>query len=327
MSSAASVRREQASEPGKFAAWLKGLPPGLWMLLLLVLIYGTLSSTFLTWPNITSVVRQAVPLMILAFGQTLIVLTQGTDLSLGMQASFVTVTWVTLATLGLNIYVAAALAVLSTVLIGSVNGLLVAKGKIPPFIATFGMQNIVMSASLLITGGASIYFYHPVFEFVMESRIWFLPTPVFIAALAFTLTWVLLYRTQFGTNIFGLGGNQEALSLAGVSITRAYVKTYAYVGFLAGVCGLVTACRVESGQPIVGMGWEFEAVAATLLGGTSLREGRGGVAGTILGVLLLAVLRNGLNHVGVSAIYQNAIIGTVVMLAIVTDALIRRYRD
>lgn len=325
MSSAVPAR----SDAPKFDifTWLKGLPPGLYMILLLMLIFSLRSDTFLTSSNLTSVVRQSVPLMILAFGQTLIVLTQGTDLSLGMQASFVTVMWVFLANKGVNIYAAAAMAVLATVCIGSINGLLVSKGKLPPFIATFGMQNIVMSASLLITGGASIYFYHPVFEFVMESHVWFIPTPVFIAMLAFALTWVLLYRTRFGTNIFGLGGNQEALTLAGVSITKAYIKTYAYTGFLAGICGLVTACRVESGQPIVGLGWEFEAVAATLLGGTSMREGRGGIAGTILGVLLLAVLRNGLNQVGVSAIYQNAIIGTVVMLAIVIDALIRRYRD
>ena len=326
MSSA--VRPARQTDPvHKFFAWLIGLPPGLYMLLGLVVYFWFASDTFFTVSNFQSVIRQSVPLMILAFGQTLIVLTQGTDLSLGMQASMVTVVWVALATAGVPIYVAAGLAVMCTVVIGSINGLLVSKGKIPPFIATFGMQNIVMSTSLLITGGASIYFYHPVFEFVMESHVWVIPTPVFIAMLAFALTWVLLYKTQFGTNIFGLGGNQEALSLAGVSIAKAYVKTYAYTGFLAGICGLVTACRVESGQPIVGMGWEFEAVAATLLGGTSLREGKGGVAGTILGVLLLFVLRNGLNHVGVSAIYQNAIIGTVVMLAIVTDALVRRYRD
>lgn len=306
---------------------LKTIPPGVWMLLILMAVYSALSPSFLTLSNLSSVIRQSAPLMILAFGQTLIILTQGTDLSLGMQASMVTVVWVALASAGVDFYAAACIAVLCAVATGVVNGLLVSRGRIPPFIATFGMMNIVMSASLLITGGASIYFYHPLFEFVMESRVWFVPTPVFIAMLAFALTWVLLYKTRFGTNIFGLGGNQEALSLAGVSIVKAYVKTYAFTGFLAGVCGFVAACRVESGQPIVGMGWEFEAVAAALLGGTSLREGRGGVTGTIAGVLLLMILRNGLNHVGVSAIFQNAVIGAVVMLAIVIDALIRKYRD
>lgn len=337
-----------------FIRWLKNLPPGLWMLLLQMLLFTAIdvfkvakfdmynltdsfarlaeiklsSIKYLNSGNLENIMVQSAPLMILSFAQTLIVLTQGTDLSLGAQVSLVTVVWVWLANHGVNIYAAAAVAVVVVVCVGSLNGLLVSKGRIPPFIATFGMQNVAMSTALLLTAGSSIYFYHPIFEAVMESRVGgVVRVPIIIAACAFVLTWVLLYRTKFGTNIFGLGGNQEALSLAGVSITRSYIKTYAYAGFLAGVCGLLFACRVESGQPIGAMGWEFEAVAATLLGGTSLREGRGGVTGTIIGVLFLLSLRNGLNYHGISAMYQNAIIGSIVMLAIVVDALVRRGRE
>ena len=324
---APSGRGGQERESAGFIAWLKSLPPGLWMLLVLMLFFSLTTSNYFDRNNWRNILVQSVPLMILSFAQTLIVLTQGTDLSLGAQVSLVTVVWVSLARAGVNIGLAAGLSVVAAMLVGVGNGLLVSKGRIPPFIATFGMQNVALSTALLITTGSSIYFYHPIFEAVMETRFFHVPVPVIVAACAFVLTWVLLYRTKFGTNIFGLGGNQEALSLAGVSIARCYVKTYAYAGFLAGVCGLVTTCRVESGQPIVGMGWEFEAVAATLLGGTSLREGRGGVSGTIIGVLLLVVLRNGLNVSGISAMYQNAIIGSIVMLAIVIDALVRRGRE
>jgi ribose transport system permease protein len=203
----------------------------------------------------------------------------------------------------------------------------VSKGKIPPFIATLGMQNILNSISLLLTFGASIYYYHDIFQIITESRFLFLPLPVWIAALVFVVTWVMLYKTRFGTNIFGLGGNPEALTLAGVSTVSATVKTYAFVGVIAGISGLITACRVESGQPVVGIGWEFHAVAATLLGGTSLREGRGGIVGTIFGVFLIRVLQNGLNVSGVSTLYQNAIIGFIVLMAIVVDALLRRAKE
>ena len=307
-------------------ARLRALPPVVWMLLVLALVFSITTPQYFALANLRNILVQSSALMILSFAQTLIVLTQGTDLSLGAQASLVTVLWVSLAKAGVNIYLAAALAVCATIIVGMLNGLLVSKGKIPPFIATFGMQNVVSSIALLTTAGSSIYFSHYIFQFVTETRFLFIPLPVWIAALMFALTWLLLYRTKFGVNIFGLGGNPEALVLAGVNTVKSYVKVYAYAGFLAGVCGLITACRVESGQPVVGMGWEFEAVAATLLGGTSLREGRGGITGTIAGVLLLTVLRNGLNVSGISAMYQNAIIGVIVMLAIVIDAMVRRVR-
>ncbi len=305
---------------------LRALPPVVWMLVVLALVFSITTPQYFALANLRNILVQSSALMILAFAQTLIVLTQGTDLSLGAQASLVTVLWVSLAKAGINIYLAATLSVCATVIVGMCNGLLVSKGKIPPFIATFGMQNVVSSIALLTTAGSSIYFSHYIFQFVTETRFLFVPLPVWIAALMFALTWLLLYRTKFGVNIFGLGGNPEALVLAGVNTVKSYVKVYAYAGFLAGICGLITACRVESGQPVVGMGWEFEAVAATLLGGTSLREGRGGISGTIAGVLLLTVLRNGLNVSGISAMYQNAIIGVIVMLAIVIDAMVRRVR-
>lgn len=307
-------------------ARLRALPPVVWMLVVLALVFSITTPQYFALANLRNILVQSSALMILAFAQTLIVLTQGTDLSLGAQASLVTVLWVSLAKAGINIYLAATLSVCATVIVGMCNGLLVSKGKIPPFIATFGMQNVVSSIALLTTAGSSIYFSHYIFQFVTETRFLFVPLPVWIAALMFALTWLLLYRTKFGVNIFGLGGNPEALVLAGVNTVKSYVKVYAYAGFLAGICGLITACRVESGQPVVGMGWEFEAVAATLLGGTSLREGRGGISGTIAGVLLLTVLRNGLNVSGISAMYQNAIIGVIVMLAIVIDAMVRRVR-
>lgn len=306
---------------------LQDVPPIVWMLLAMLILFSITADNFLSVQNFMNILRQSVPLLILAIGQTMIVLTGGTDLSLGAQVSFTTVMWILMAQAGINIYVAAVLAVVFPIVIGIGNGLLVSKGKVPPFIASYGMQNIVNSIALTVTLGSSIYFSHDVFRTVYESEIIMIPTPIWIAVIVFIISWILLKKTKFGTNVYGLGGNAEALSLAGVNTTLSYIKTYAFAGLLAGISGLITACRVESGQPTVGSGWEFEAVAVTILGGTSLNTGKGGIGGTVLGVLFLNMLRNGLNISGVSAMYQNAIIGIIVMAAIVLDALMRKGRS
>lgn len=302
---------------------LKSLPPVTWMLILIILIFSISSPNYLSFPNFKNILIQSTPLMIVAFAQTCIVLTQGTDLSLGAQVSFVTVMTVFLAKHGVPLVLGMGISVLLTVFIGTINGIIVAKGNIQPFIATFGMQNIVNSISLLLTSGASIYFPSFTYRFVTESTLLFIPIMVWVAVLTFIIVLVILRKTKFGTNIIGLGGNREALLLAGINPSINLIKTYAFAGFITGIAGIITLCRVESGQPIVAAGWEFQAVAATLLGGTSLREGKGGVAGTIFGVLLITIVKNGLNIVGVKSIFQNAIIGSIVLMAIIVDAVIR----
>ncbi len=302
---------------------MKALPPVSWMLVIIIVIFSISSPNYLTFSNFRNILIQSTPLMIVAFAQTCIVLTQGTDLSLGAQVSFVTVMTVFLAKRGVPLLLSMVVSVLLTVCIGAVNGLIIARGNILPFIATFGMQNIVNSISLLLTSGASIYFPSFTYRIITESTFLFIPLMVWIAVLTFILVWIILRKTKFGTNIIGLGGNREALALAGISPSKSIIKTYAFAGFIAGIAGIVTLCRVESGQPIVATGWEFQAVAATLLGGTSLREGKGGVTGTIFGVLLITVVKNGLNIIGIKSIYQNAIIGSIVLTAIIIDAVIR----
>ena len=261
--------------------------------------------------------------MIVAFGQTCIVLTQGTDLSLGAQVSFVTVFTVWMALRGIPLPAAMLLAVLSTTLIGVANGVIVAKGSIPPFIATYGMQNILNSLSLLLAAGSSIYFPSFTYRIITETMIMGIPLMVWAAVLVFIMVWVVLNKTRFGTNIHGLGGNREALQLAGINPIICLIKTYAFAGFIAGIAGIITLSRIEAGMPTAATGWEFQAVAVTLLGGTSLREGKGGVTGTIFGVLLIQVIKNGLNIVGVQSIKQNAIIGSIVLMAIIIDAVVR----
>ena len=302
---------------------LKNIPPVAYMLIVIITVFSCMYPPYFSFSNFRNVLIQSTPLMILAFGQTCIVLTQGTDLSLGAQVSFVTVFTVFLAQRGIILEVAMIIAVLCTVLIGVINGTIVAKGNIPPFIATYGMQNIVNSISLLLTAGSSIYFSSFTYRIVTETTILMIPLMVWVAVVVFIIVWIVLKKTKFGTNIHGLGGNKEALVLAGISPVKYLIKTYAFAGFIAGIAGIITLCRVESGQPIVATGWEFQAVAATLLGGSSLREGKGGVTGTIFGVLLIQIIKNGLNVIGVQSIMQNAIIGSIVLAAIIIDAVVR----
>ena len=306
---------------------IRQLPPVVYMLVLLVIGFGLLSDQFLSFSNFNNILLQASPLLILAFGQTLVVLSQGTDLSVGAQISLVTVIWMLMARAGIPLLPAAALSIICTCVIGALNGLVIAKGTIPPFIATFAMQSILSGIALLLSHGASVTYRSSFYVMIMESTLFGIRFPIYLAAIIFIITWILLYRTKFGTNIFGLGGNPEALILAGVNTTRVAIKVYLYAGLLAGIAGILTACRIESGHPTVGVGMEFESIAATLLGGTSLREGKGSLKNTIYGVLFLAIMKNGLNLTGISAVYQSLIIGLIMLFALVIDLLIRRFRQ
>ncbi len=303
---------------------LSVVPPVGWMLIVIIFTFSIFSQDYLSFGNLLNVLIQASPLMILALGQTLVILAEGIDMSLGSQVSFCTVLFVWLIKAGVPVFFAIIIVLVVLTVVGSINGFFVGYCNIPPFIVTIAMLNILHSIALMITSGASIYYYHPIFEKLSSGSFLFIPNPIILVIIVFALSWTLLHKTRFGIRIRGLGGNKEALSFAGGSPNLAMLKVYAYAGFLAGVCGILTTARVESGQPIVATGWEFDAVAATLLGGTSLYGGKGDVTGTIFGVLLIKILQNGLNVVGVNTLFHSAIIGVVVLIAIVIDALIER---
>ncbi len=304
-----------------FVDVLKSVPPVLYMLLLMIIVFSVIEPNYLSTRNFKNILVQCVPLMIMAFAQTVTILTEGIDMSLNAVVNIVTVLSVWLATKGVPLLLGMLISVLVAILIGAIKGFFVAKFELPPFIVTYGMQNIVNSIALLLTSGASIYFASTIYQSVTKT-FFIVPGNVYVAILMFIITYVMLKRTKLGANIRALGGNPESLTLAGVNPSTSLIKTYAFAGFLTGIAGLMMLCRVESGQPIVANGLEFQAVAATVLGGTSLRHGKGGVAGTILGVLLIQVIQNGLNVIGVPAIYQSVSTGGIVLTAIIINALI-----
>lgn len=302
---------------------LKRMPPVVYMLLIMIAIFSIIAPNYLSWLNFRNVLLQCAPLMIMAFAQTIIVLTEGIDLSVNAVVNITTVLSVWLALRGIPLALAMLVAVLMAMAFGFFKGWLISSFKLPPFIVNYGMQNVINSMALLITGGASIYFDSSLYQKITKNWL-FLSGSVWIAASMFVLSFVMLKRTKLGANIRALGGNHETLILAGVNPRNELIKTYVFAGFLTGIAGLVMLCRVESGQPIVADGLEFQAVAAVVLGGTSLRHGKGNIAGTILGVLLIQMIQNGLNIAGLPAIYQNVFVGGVVLSAIILDAFLRK---
>jgi ribose transport system permease protein len=308
----------------KLSNVLKSFPPAVWIDLLLLLIFSIRINNFLSASNLISILAQLTPLLIISCGQTLIVLIQGTDLSLGASLNLISVVWILLMKNGTPILLAMFLAISIAVLAGFLNGVIVSKLKLPIFIATLGMANILNSIALTISNGSSVYFQQEIYRNVTKGNFLGIPFMVWVGIACVLLTFLILEKTRFGARVRSLGGNPEALTLAGFKTDRATIEIFTLTGLLAGIAGIMLACRIESGNPIAGNGFEFNSVAAVLLGGTSMREGRGGVIGTIFGVLLIQVLKNGLVMANISSIYQSAIIGAVVLFAIIIDAFVRR---
>lgn len=305
-------------------AWARrvALAPGaVYALIVLSLIFSLFTAQFLTLPNLANVGMQAAVLVIVALGMTLIILSEGIDLSLGPVLGLAGV----VLALAVKQQVALPLAILAAILIGGafglLNGVLIAHLGLPPFVVTLGSFGMAQGLALVLTEGSSIPGLGWGVQFFNDGEIIGLPVPIVMMATAFLGIYMLLYHTKFGTYIFALGGNQEALALAGVR-TRLYkAGVYVLGGALAGIGALVMTGRMNAAHPTVGVGLEFDAIASVLLGGTSFERGKGWIEGTLIGVAAISVLRNGLNLIGLSTSWQVSMVGTVIILAIVVDAL------
>lgn len=306
-----------------FHGW-KQCPPAFYFVVLLALFFGSQIDNYWSWSNFSNILSQSAPLLVLACGQTLVVLLQGTDLSSGAMISFVCVLWIYLLNQGIPLSISLVLVLFAGTIMGILNGFLVTRGKIMIFIVTLATQNIFKSAALLLSGNQTLYYRHDIFRIIAKEGPLHITWSVWIGLFCFFITMLLLRRTRFGMRVKGLGGNPEALTFSGISINKYTMYVFLYAGVMAAVAGILLCCRIESGNPNAGNGMEFNSVAAVLLGGTSLREGRGGVEGTLFGVLLIQMLKSGLMQMGISSIYQTALIGIVVLTAIVMDTLVKK---
>jgi ribose transport system permease protein len=309
-------------------------------LIALIAFFAIASPHFMQWSNFKGIFLATSVVGILAMGVTFVIITAGIDLSVGTVMTFSAVmTGVFITNLGIPWYFGVFLGILSGSMMGAISGTLVARFGLPPFIATLGMLNIARGLALVISELRPIYFAdQPGFnDFFMGSVLgdlgvsvpgvaepFDLPNLFFIFVAAAVVTWFILGKTIVGRYIFAIGSNEEATRLSGVRTMRYKASAYIISGTTAGLAGVVLAARLNSAQPSTGFGYELDAIAAAVIGGTSLAGGEGTITGTIIGAFIISVLTNGLRLLGVPQEWQITITGVIVIGAVYLDILRRR---
>jgi ribose/xylose/arabinose/galactoside ABC-type transport system permease subunit len=209
---------------------------------------------------------------------------------------------------------------------GLVNGVLITRGKLPPFIATLGMMSVARGAALLYTSGRPVSGFSAEFRGLATGQVLSIPAPILITAIVYVAGHVVLTRTRFGRYVYAIGGNEEATRLSGVSVGFHKTMVYVLAGLASAVAAALLTARLNSAQPIAGIMYELDAIAAAVIGGSSLMGGSGTLVGTLIGALIMGVLRNGLNLLGVSSFLQQVVIGAVIIAAVLVDSLLKRSR-
>ncbi|MGP6172656.1 ABC transporter permease [Corynebacterium sp. A21] len=289
-------------------------------LILLCIALFIATPHFLTLPNLINIGIQAATVAILAFGMTFVIVTAGIDLSVGSVAALgAMVSAYFFVDAGLPGWLTLIAGLAMGLIAGAISGLAIAYGKLPAFIATLAMMSIARGATLVISQGSP----KPTAPAVnwLGSTVAGVPIPILMMALAGLLCWFILSRTVLGRSMYAIGGNREAARLSGLPVKRILVSVYALAGLFAGLAGLVMAGRLASAQPQAGVGYELDAIAAVVIGGASLAGGTGKATGTLVGAILLAVIRNGLNILNVSSFWQQIVIGCVIALAVGFDVI------
>lgn len=302
-------------------------------LVVLVIGFSIASPNFFQTSNILAILQATSVNGVLAIAATLVIITGGIDLSVGTLMTFCAVmTGVVLTYLGLPMVLGVFAALATGALAGFVSGTMVAKMKIPPFIATLGLMLILKGMSLVVSGTRPIYFNDtPGFDLISRGSLIGqifpsvpVPNGVLILFVVAGAVSYILSRTVLGRYCFALGSNEEAVRLSGVNTDRWKIAIYSLSGAIVGIGGLIIASRLNSAQPALGLGYELEAIAAVVIGGTSLSGGRGTILGTLIGALIMAVLLNGLRILSVAQEWQTVVTGVIIILAVYADTLRRQ---
>ena len=296
----------------------------LWIILVAALMMAVLSFSspyFMTLGNMTNLMKQVSIVAILAAGQAIVIISGGIDLSVGsvLALSAVTIGWLIENGVDPRIAVVAGLAV--GTFAGWINGMVITRGRIPPFIATLGMLGIARGMALVITKGVSYQVLEPIFLFIGNSKILSLPVPLYFVVMVYAVTMIMMHMTVFGRHVYAIGGDERVARLEGIPVDRQKVKIYALSGFLAAVAAVVMVGRLAATPPSVAQGIELQAIAAVIIGGVSFVGGRGMVITALVGAFIMAMITNGLNILGISSFYQQVLIGTVIIAAVWIDNL------
>lgn len=296
-------------------------------LILLCALLSFLSPFFWTVSNLLNVMEQTAINAVVAVGMTFVVLSGGIDLSVGSLVALSGVVMASRLMAGWPLPLAILAGLLTGALAGLLSGVLISRGKLPPFIATLGMMSVARGAALVFTEGRPISGFSESLRELSTGRVLSVPVPVLLTILLYALAAVALNRTRFGRYVYAIGGNEEATRLSGVAV--GFHKTLVYVlsGATAGFASVLLTARLNSAQPIAGMMYELDAIAAVVIGGTSLTGGAGTLGGTLIGALTMGVLRNGLNLLGISSFLQQIVIGMVIIVAVLVDSLVKSKRS
>jgi ribose transport system permease protein len=298
---------------------------GLFILLALSLFLTFSTEYFLTQGNLVNIVLQTSILAIVALGVGITMLTAGIDLSVGSVAALCgAVAAGLIINSGLSIWIAIPAALLVGLAAGLLNGLLIVFGNLPPFIATLATMAIGRGLTLVYTDGRPITIPDMKFVFIGNGEVFGIPVPVIIMLALLISSYIFLAHTKSGRNIYAIGGNANTAHLAGINVGRGKMLAYLISSFGAAVAGIILTARLWSAQPTTGTGLELEAIAAAVLGGTSLFGGRGSAWGILIGVLIIGVVSNGLNLLEISSYYQQVIKGVVFILAVILDMYARK---
>ncbi len=290
-------------------------------LVLLVVVISIISPEFRKVGNFLSLLRQSSINGLIAFGMTCVILTGGIDLSVGSVLALSTAICAGMIAGGTPVGLAVIAAVVIGTVFGAVSGTLVTKGRLQPFIATLITMTVFRGLTLIYMDGKPISGLGDSFllKFIGKGTVLGIPFPVILFILIFAAFMFVLEKTTFGRRIYATGSNATAAKLAGVNINKTKLIAYAISGCMSALAGLILLSRLSSAQPTLGEGYELDAIASVALGGTSMNGGRGRIWGTFVGVLIIAVLNNGLNILGVSSYYQDVVKGIVILIAVLSD--------
>ena len=295
------------------------------VLLLLVVLLSALSPVFLTPNNLLTVLKQISHNMCLALGMTLVIILGGIDLSVGALVAMIgTVTVGLIVNQGVPIFVGILMGLFLGIICGAINGGFVAFFKFPAFIVTLSMMNIARGVAYIYCGGKTTRIMDERFVKIGTGSLGLVPVPVIYMLVMIVIFSILLNKTKFGTYIYAIGGNREAARLSGVPIKLTEIAVFTIAGFMASFAGIVLAARMYSGQPSVGDGHELNAIAACVLGGISMSGGVGRIGRTVMGVLVMGVINNGLNLLNVSTYWQYVAKGAIILIAVMVDWMKQR---
>jgi ribose transport system permease protein len=291
-------------------------------LIVLMLVISLINPNFMTTNNLLNLLLQVTANGFIAFGMTFVILTGGIDLSVGATLALSSALTAGFIAGGMPVWLAILVTLAMGALLGMVNGLFVAYGKLAPFIVTLASMTIFRGFTLVYTNGNPItkgMSNSFLFQYLGQGYLFGIPFPVILMVLVFGILYVILHKMAFGKSVYAIGGNETAAYVAGIKINKVKIIIYTISGMMAAISGLIVTSRLSSAQPTAGASYEMDAIAAVVLGGTSLSGGKGRLVGTLIGALIIGVLNNGLNIIGVSAFWQQVVKGFVILVAVLLD--------